>query len=122
MRRNLYAVLLLCVLGTAVFGSQAYVKACSEELKNCIRESYACTVQGNYAAAKEGFLRTKAIAKQKSSLLSLVVRRSLLDKVNETLSSLPHYAVPDNQADLAVEAARACEQLDQLTDCYNARF
>ena len=59
---------------------------------------------------------------QGSKKLGLLVRRNALDRMNETMAVLPQYANPENQADLAVEAARALAQIDQLEQCFTGTF
>ena len=50
------------------------------------------------------------------------MRRNALDRMNETMAVLPQYANPENQADLAVEAARVLAQIDQLEQCFMGTF
>ena len=54
--------------------------------------------------------------------LDLVVRRTLVDQFNQTLATLPAYATAENRADLAVETARACTQLQQIRQSFFSRF
>ena len=61
-------------------------------------------------------------ARQASKKLGLLVRRNALDRMNETMAVLPQYANPENQADLAVEAARVLAQIDQLEQCFMGTF
>ena len=60
--------------------------------------------------------------RQASKKLGLLVRRNALDRMNETMAVLPQYANPENQADLAVEAARVLAQIDQLEQCFTGTF
>ena len=50
------------------------------------------------------------------------MRRTLVDQFNQTLATLPAYATADNRADLAVETARACTQLQQIRQSFFSRF
>ena len=122
MKRNWYAIAILVLLAAVLLGCKQYVSATAGSLRAQVQSAYAQTLTQQYPQAQQAFRQAAHSARQASKKLGLLVRRNALDRMNETMAVLPQYANPENQADLAVEAARACEQLDQLTDCYNARF
>ena len=72
--------------------------------------------------AEQAFRQAAHSARQASKKLGLLVRRNALDRMNETMAVLPQYANPENQADLAVEAARVLAQIDQLEQCFTGTF
>ena len=71
---------------------------------------------------QQAFRQAAHSARQASKKLGLLVRRNALDRMNETMAVLPQYANPENQADLAVEAARVLAQIDQLEQCFTGTF
>ena len=71
---------------------------------------------------RQAFRQAAHSARQASKKLGLLVRRNALDRMNETMAVLPQYANPENQADLAVEAARVLAQIDQLEQCFTGTF
>ena len=100
MRRNWYALLLLMILAIFLSGSATYVRASA--------------LLNDYDGARRAFEATALAARKQGFALRLFVRRTVVDRVEETLAVLPHYAEPDNAADLAVEAARAYALIDQM--------
>lgn len=122
MKKNLYAVALLAVLAFGVVGAKLYVCTTVQTVQASILTAYAYTEVGDYEAAKVGFTLASRDAQKQSRILGLFMRRSVLDKANETLATLPRYTQPDNQADLAVEVSRACAQLGQITESFVAVF
>lgn len=122
MKRNWYAFLILAALAAAVACSELWVEKTAQELDRSVRLAYACAAQGDYAGSKAAFRAAAELNREKRKILELLVRRSLLDKVGETLATLPSYACADNMADLSVETERVCEQLDQLSLSFLAWF
>ncbi|MBE5036715.1 DUF4363 family protein [Subdoligranulum sp. DSM 109015] len=122
MKRNLYAVLLLSVLLAVVYGSGRAVSGCIGQTEQELYVAYRLAMDGQYPDAAEAYRTTAENNRRRSLVLCLFVRRSLLDKINETLATLEHYALPDNPADLAVETARAFAQLEQLEESFIAVF
>lgn len=114
MKRNRYAAVILVLLLALLVGSGCYVNTTAQTMRNQLQTAYACSVMQDYTAARYAYQSAAEYASQKSHWLALLVRRNLLDKVNETMATLPSYANPDNQADLSVETARACRQIDQM--------
>lgn len=121
-KRNLYAVLLLAVLFAIVYGSGKAVSHCIGQTEQQLQAAYALAQAQQYPASAQAYRSAAENARRHSRFLCLFVRRSLLDKVNETLATLEFYALPDNPADLAVETARAFSQLEQLEESFIAVF
>lgn len=121
-KRNLYAVLLLAALLAIVCGSGRTVSGCIGHTEQELHTAYRLALDGQYPDAAEAYRTTAENSRRRSLVLCLFVRRNLLDKINETLATLEHYALPDNPADLAVETARAFEQLEQLEESFIAVF
>ena len=63
-----------------------------------------------------------ARAADASGTLGLLVRRNLIDQMNQTLSVLPRCAEGENLADLTIETARACCQLQQIRQSFFGCF
>ena len=122
MKRNWYAVTILAFLTIFLLGCQSYVHKTSQSLQNEVRQAYTQTLKLNYQGARKTLAEAQSHAKQASSILCLVVRRTALERVNETMSVLSGYANPDNQADLAVEVARACAQIEQMEKSFLGVF
>lgn len=122
MKRNWYAVTILAFLTIFLLGCQSYVHKTSQSLQNEVRQAYTQTLKLDYQGARKTLAEAQSHAKQASSILCLVVRRTALERVNETMSVLSGYANPDNQADLAVEVARACAQIEQMENSFLGVF
>lgn len=114
MKRNWYALLLLMLLAIFLSGSAAYVRGTSDRLRRDVSAAHASALLDDYDGARRAFAATARSMQAQGGLLRLLVRRTAVDKVEETLAVLPHYAEPDNAADLAVEAARAVALIDQM--------
>ena len=52
----------------------------------------------------------------------MLVRRNLIDQMNQTLSLLPGCAKEENLTDLTLETDRACCQLQQIQQSFSAVF
>ena len=122
MSRNRYAVLLLVALALALWLAGRYVDRTTAAL--CSELQAACTLAetGRLPQARQAYDCIIARAADASGTLGLLVRRNALDRMNETMAVLPQYANPENQADLAVEAARVLAQIDQLEQCFTGTF
>lgn len=118
MKRNWYALIILAVLTAFLTGAGYYVDTAAERMQRQIRQAYACTQTQDYDAARTAFQTVVRSGQQHSRWLVLLVRRNLVDQLNQTLAVLPGYATPDNQADLEVEVARACAQLLQMKQSF----
>ena len=114
MRRNWYAAGLLLLLLAVVFSAGVYMDTSTQRLDQKLTAACACMEQGEFTQAEAAFRDAADYAQQASSLWLLMIRRSLVDQLNQTLATLPHYATADNRADLSVEAARAREQTRQI--------
>ncbi len=114
MKRNWYALLLLMLLAIFLSGSAAYVHGTADRMRREVGTAHADALLGDYDGARRAFAATAQAARQQGFLLRLLVRRAVVDKVDETLAVLPHYALRDNAADLAVETARAYALIDQM--------
>ena len=110
MKRNWYAIAILVLLAAVLLGCKQYVSATAGSLR------------AQYPQAQQAFRQAAHSARQASKKLGLLVRRNALDRMNETMAVLPQYANPENQADLAVEAARVLAQIDQLEQCFAGTF
>ena len=98
------------------------MSGCIGRTEQELHAAYRLALDGQYPDAAEAYRTTAENSRRRSLVLCLFVRRSLLDKINETLATLEHYALPDNPADLAVETARAFAQLEQLEESFIAVF
>ena len=117
MKRNWYAIAILVLLAAVLLGCKQYVSATAGSLRAQVQSAYAQTLTQQYPQAQAAHS-----ARQASKKLGLLVRRNALDRMNETMAVLPQYANPENQADLAVEAARVLAQIDQLEQCFAGTF
>ena len=118
MKRNWYAIAILVLLAAVLLGCKQYVSATAGSLRAQVQSAYAQTLTQQYPQARQA----ARSARQASKKLGLLVRRNALDRMNETMAVLPQYANPENQADLAVEAARVLAQIDQLEQCFTGTF
>lgn len=112
----------MAALFVTVFGSGKAVTDSIEKSRQELRTAYSLALMQQYETAAQAYRAAAENTRKRSALLCLFVRRSLLDKINETMETLEHYALPDNPADLAVETARALSQLDQLEASFIAVF
>ena len=120
MKRNWYAIAILVLLAAVLLGCKQYVSATAGSAQ--VQSAYAQTLTQQYPQAQQAFRQAAHSARQASKKLGLLVRRNALDRMNETMAVLPQYANPENQADLAVEAARVLAQIDQLEQCFTGTF
>ena len=117
MKRNWYAIAILVLLAAVLLPwfvrLVELISPKGPELEIISRQ---------YPQAQQAFRQAAHSARQASKKLGLLVRRNALDRMNETMAVLPQYANPENQADLAVEAARVLAQIDQLEQCFTGTF
>lgn len=118
MKRNWYALLILAVLAGFLTGAGYYVDASASLLQRQIGQAYACTQMQDYDAARTAFRAAARTGQTSGRWLVLLIRRNLVDQLNQTLAVLPGYANPDNQADLEVEVSRVCAQISQLKQSF----
>lgn len=61
-------------------------------------------------------------ALRSTQVLGLLVRRNILDQLNQTLAVLPPCAEADSLADLEMETQRACTQIEQVRQSFFSGF
>lgn len=122
MNRNWYAVALLFVLTVSLCLSGWYVHTTIGYLDADLSYAFSCAETGDYAKAKEQFIQTANEAEAYSRLWVLLIRRSLIDQLNQTLATIPSYATSENHSDLAVETARARAQAQQIRQSFFSCF
>ena len=122
MSRNRYAVLLLVALALALWLAGRYVDRTTAAL--CSELQAACTLAetGRLPQARQAYNCIIARAANASGTLGLLVRRNLIDQMNQTLSVLPRCAEGENLADLTIETARACCPLQQIRQSFFGCF
>lgn len=118
MNRNWYAVVLVCILCAALLGAGRYMDHSVELLAQDVHTAYACAQKGDFDAARTAFYAAARRAQGFSRIWFLLVRRSLVDQLNQTLATLPAYSTRENLSDLAVEVARASTQLQQIRQSF----
>lgn len=122
MKRNLYAVLILLFLGGVLGGCRLYVRHTTQQLQSRVQSAYEQTLRQEYSGARRSFRDAQRECRKASKILGWMVRRTALERVNETMAVLAEYANAENQADLAVETARVCEQIEQLENSFWGSF
>ena len=122
MKRNWYAAIILVTLAALLIGCSKFVASSSEKMRQSVRTAYAYAQVQEYAQAKTAYHAAAAQAAQDSPVLGLLVRRNLLDRVNETMATLAEYAQEDNLSDLAVETQRVCAQISQMEKSFVGIF
>lgn len=122
MSRNRYAVILLVVLALALWWAGRYVDRTTAAL--CSELQTACTLAetGQFLQARQAYEATAAQAADASKMLGLLVRRNLIDQMNQTLSLLAPCAADEDLTDLILETARACCQLRQIQQSFFGSF
>lgn len=122
MSRNRYAVLLLAALVFALWLAGRYVTRTTTAL--CGELQAACTLAetGRTQEAASAYRAAAASAADASPWLGLLVRRNLIDQMNQTLNILPSCAEDENLTDLTLETARACCQLQQIRQSFFGSF
>lgn len=123
MKRNWYAIAILVLLAAVLLGCKQYVSATAGSLRAQVQSAYCADTDAAVPAGAAGFPAGRAQCKagqQKAGAAGAPPTR--LDRMNETMAVLSQYANPENQADLAVEAARVLAQIDQLEQCFTGTF
>lgn len=113
-KRTLCALLLLALLAAFAVLAGRTLRAFGAQLDRQLAQAQALAEADRYAEAKALYRNALQAEQQHEPLLTLLVRRNLLDQLVQTLATLPCYADVDHTADLAVETARARIQLSQL--------
>ncbi len=122
MKRNWYAAAILLLLILALFGCNDYVRHTAQSMREDVQLAYSYAQQSDFAASREAYEKAADNAKIRCRRLEILIRRSLLDKVNETMAVLSSYAQPDNLSDLAVETARVNALIDQMENSFVGCF
>lgn len=122
MNRNWYAGILLAILALVLCSSGRYISTSTQALEQDLRAAYSCAEVGNYDCAKQTFQKVAETAEENSKIWVLLIRRSLIDQLNQTLATIPSYVSRENLADLAVETSRACAQTQQIRQSFFSWF
>ena len=122
MKRNWYAAMILLALCLLLVWAGRYVDRTTAEMRQDVQAAYALAVQGNLPAARCAYEQVLAAARHSSELLNLLVRRNIIDQLNQTLAVLPPCAEADSLADLEMETQRACTQIDQVRQSFFGGF
>ena len=88
----------------------------------CSGSLNALAEQGDYPAARRAYSRAATRALRSTQILGLLVRRNILDQLNQTLAVLPPCAEADSLADLEMETQRACTQIEQVRQSFFSGF
>ena len=122
MKRNWYAAAILLALGLLLWLAGRYVAATTDTMQCEVQAAYQLAEQGDYPAARRAYDAAAAKAQAASRILGLLVRRNLIDQLNQTLAVLPPCAEADSLADLEMETQRACAQITQLRQSFFGGF
>ena len=110
MKRNWYAAIILLALCVLLFRAGQYV------------DRTTAGMQRDYPAARRAYSRAANRALRSTQVLGLLVRRNILDQLNQTLAVLPPCAEADSLADLEMETQRACTQIEQVRQSFFSGF
>lgn len=122
MNRNWYAAFLLAVLIFLLYIAGRYVDNNTQTLTRELDVAYNLAVSGEYEQAKQAFQKAAQRSEENSPVWMLLIRRSLVDQLNQTLATIPSYVSAENLADLAVETARARTQAQQIRESFFSWF
>ncbi|WP_346668791.1 DUF4363 family protein [uncultured Subdoligranulum sp.] len=122
MNRNWYATILLAVLFLTLYGAGIYLDRNVQALTQQLDTAYSLAEAGNYRQAQQVYEETAEQSSQSSTVWMLLVRRSLVDQLNQTLATIPSYVSAGNMADLAVETSRARAQAQQIRASFFSWF
>ena len=122
MNRNWYATILLAVLFLTLYGAGLYLDRNVQALTQQLDTAYSLAEAGNYRQAQQVYEETAEQSAQSSTVWMLLVRRSLVDQLNQTLATIPSYVSAENMADLAVETSRARAQAQQIRASFFSWF
>lgn len=122
MKRNWYAAVLLIILGGTLLTAGWYIKRSTNILTQELQIAYGYAQKGLYEKSEQAFEEAAAYGRENNFLWLLLIRRSLIDQLNQTLATLPSYVSPDNLADLSVETARARTQAYQIQQSFFSWF
>ena len=122
MNRNWYATILMAVLFLTLYGAGIYLDRNVQALTQQLDTAYSLAEAGNYRQAQQVYEETAEQSAQSSTVWMLLVRRSLVDQLNQTLATIPSYVSAENMADLAVETSRARAQAQQIRASFFSWF
>lgn len=89
MKRNWYAAIILLALCVLLFRAGQYVDRTTAGMQRQLEAAYALAEQGDYPAARRAYSRAATRALRSTQILGLLVRRNILDQLNQTLAVLP---------------------------------
>ena len=116
---NFAGILVLCLL---LYLAGRYVTDTTDAMQAGVQRAYALAEQGDYPAARAAYAQTTRRAERDSALLALLVRRNIIDQLNQTMAVLPPCAEADSLADLEMETQRACAQIAQVRQSFFGGF
>lgn len=122
MSRNRYAVILLVMLALTLWLAGRYVNRITATLCNELQTACTLAETGQMPQAQQAYRAAADNAAQASKVLGMLVRRNLIDQMNQTLSLLPGCAKEENLTDLTLETDRACCQLQQIQQSFFGSF
>ena len=122
MSRNRYAVILLVVLALTLWLAGRYVDRTTAVLSAELRAACILALEGRSSDALLAYHSAAEHAANASGGLALLVRRNLIDEMNQTLSVLPNCVAAEGLTDLKMETARACCQLQQIRQSFFGCF
>ena len=122
MKRNWYAAIILLALCVLLFRAGQYVDRTTAGMQRQLEAAYALAEQGDYPAARCAYSRAANRALRSTQVLGLLVRRNILDQLNQTLAVLPPCAEADSLADLEMETQRACTRSNRCGNHFSADF
>ena len=122
MNRNWYATILLAMLFLTLYGAGIYLDRNVQALTQQLDTAYSLAEAGNYRQAQQVYEETAEQSAQSSTVWMLLIRRSLVDQLNQTLATIPSYVSAENMADLAVETSRARAQAQQIRASFFSWF
>lgn len=122
MKRNWYAVAILLVLCLLLYLAGRYVTDTTDAMQAGVQRAYALAEQGDYPASRAAYAQTTRRAERDSALLALLVRRNIIDQLNQTMAVLPPCAEADSLADLEMETQRACAQIAHVRQSFFGGF
>lgn len=86
MKRNWYAAIILLALCVLLFRAGQYVDRTTAGMQRQLEAAYALAEQGDYPAARRAYSRAANRALRSTQVLGLLVRRNILDQLNQTLA------------------------------------
>ena len=122
MNRNWYALLLVVTLIIWLSISGWFIASSMQIVDQGLVQASALAEKGDYVSARRTFCEVAAKAEKYSHIWTLLVRRSLVDQLNQTLATIPFYASYENKSDLDVETARARTQAEQIRKSFFSWF